>query len=61
MSKKNGAKSFCVEKAKSWTRAGKTRKSDLNCRAMLEVLLTMGGDFWECVYNDYLALGGDYE
>ena len=61
MSKKNGAKNCCSTEGKSRARPGKTEKSDLNCCAMLEVLLTMGGDFWECVYNDYLALGGDYE
>ena len=61
MSKKNGAKSCNEAKGKSWAKVGKTGKSDLNCCAMLEVLLTMGWDFWERVHNDYLALGGDYE
>lgn len=61
MSKKNGAKSCCITEGKSLAKVGENRKSDLNCCAMLEVLLTMGWDFWECVYNDYVALGGDYE
>ena len=61
MSKKNGAKSCCRTEGKSRVKVGKTGKSDPNCCAMLEVLLTMGWDFWERVYNDYLALGGDYE
>lgn len=61
MSKNNLLKSFSVKEGKSLARPGKTGKRDLNCCAMLEVLLTMGWDFWERVYNDYLALGGDYE
>lgn len=61
MSKKNGAKSYNVIEGKSLVKVGKNKKIDLNCCAMLEVLLTMGRDFWELVYNDYLALGGDYE
>lgn len=61
MSKKNGAKSFYEPEGKRQAKPGKTGKSNLNCCAMLEVLLTMGWDFWERVYNDYLALGGDYE
>lgn len=61
MSKKNVAKSCNGTEGKSRAKVGKTGKIDLNCCAMLEVLLTMGWDFWERCYNDYVALGGDYE
>lgn len=61
MSKKNEARTYCELEGKRQAKPCKTGKTDLNCRAMLEVLLTMGWDFFECVYDDYLALWGDYE